>query len=330
VTRVGLYLDLRIPPGTRGADVYARTLDRVAEAERRGLEAAWVTEHHGFADGYLPAPLTAAAAIAARTHTLRIGTGVVVAPMLPVETLAEQAAVVDLVSGGRLELGVGAGWRAEEFTRVGADHRARYTTLEDQLRRLPGLWADGTVTPAPVQDPLPTWVGARGPRGARLAGRVGAGLLWLDPALLAPYAEGLAAGGWPREQGRLGGLVNVLLADDPVAAKEEVRAAARRNRASYRGNDDAAPSPVDGPAPLRSASARDATFPRLRVLAPDDAVAVVREQLATLGEQFPVTDVFCFADLGGLPAEVVDRHLELVTDVLRPGLAVPAPVGGAP
>ena len=95
--------------------------------------------------------------------------------MMPVETLAEQAAVVDLVSGGRLELGVGAGWRAEEFTRVGADHRARYATLEDQLRRLPGLWADGTVTPAPVQDPLPTWVGARGPRGARLAGRVGAG-----------------------------------------------------------------------------------------------------------------------------------------------------------
>jgi len=319
VTRVGLYLDLRIPPGARGADVYARTLDRVAEAERRGLEAAWVTEHHGFADGYLPAPLTAAAAIAARTRTLRIGTGVVIAPMLPVETLAEQAAVVDLVSGGRLELGVGAGWRAEEFTRVGADHRARYTTLEDQLRRLPGLWADGTVTPAPVQDPLPTWVGARGPRGARLAGRVGAGLLWLDPALLAPYAEGLAAGGWPRAQGRLGGLVNMLLADDPVGAKEEVRAAARRNRASYRGNDDAAPSPGD------------ATFPRLRVLTSDDAVAAIREQIAGL-HGFPVTDVFCFADLGGLPADLVDRHLELVTDVLRPGLAVPAPapVGGAP
>ena len=92
MTRVGLYLDLRIPPGARGTDVYARTLDRVAEAERRGLEAAWVTEHHGFADGYLPAPLTVAAAIAARTRTLRIGTGVVIAPILPVETLAEQAA----------------------------------------------------------------------------------------------------------------------------------------------------------------------------------------------------------------------------------------------
>ncbi|MEJ2885053.1 LLM class flavin-dependent oxidoreductase [Actinomycetospora aeridis] len=313
MTRVGLYLDLRIPPGTRGGDVYARTLDRVADAERRGLEAVWVTEHHGFADGYLPAPLTATAAIAARTRTLRVGTAVVIGPMVPVTTLAEQAAVVDLISGGRLELGVGAGWSAAELARVGADHRARYATLEDQLRRLPGLWADGTVTPAPVQDPLPTWVGARGPRGARLAGRVGAGLLWLDPALLAPYAEGLDG-----REGRLGGLVNVLLADDPDAAKAEVRAAAARNRASYSGNDDAAPAKTD------------ATFPKLRILTADDAVATIREQLAPLVGSFPVTDVFCFADLGGLPSDLVDRHLELVTDVLRPGLADPVPALGGP
>ena len=317
MTRVGLYVDLRIPPGSAGAEVYRRTFDRIVAAEDRGLEAVWVTEHHGFADGYLPAPLTAAAAIAARTRTLRVGTAVVIGPLVPVESLAEQAAVVDLVAGGRLELGVGAGWRAAEFTRVGADHRERYRTLERQLRRLPELWADGTVTPAPVQDPLPTWVGARGPRGARLAGRVGAGLLWLDPALLAPYVEGLAAGGWAPDRARVGGLVNVLLADDPDAAKDEVRTAARRNRASYSGNDDAA------------ATKGDTTFPKLRVLTGQDAVAAVREQLAPLVEHVPVTDVFCFADLGGLPDDLVDRHLELVTDVLRPGLA-PVPVGGAP
>ena len=323
MTRVGLYLDRRVPEGSDPAATYRRTLDRVAAAEERGLDAVWFTEHHGFADGYLPAPLTAAAAVAARTHRLRIGTAVVIGPLVAAETLAEQAAVVDLVSGGRLELGLGAGWRAEEFTRVGADHRGRYGTLEDQLRRLPELWADGTVTPAPVQRPLPTWVGARGPRGARLAGRTGAGLLWLDPALLAPYAEGLAAAGRPRDEGRLGGLVNVFLADDPDAAKAALRAAAGRNRSSYRGNS--------------GTSADDATFPRLRVLTADDAVAAVREQLAPLTgpDGFPVTDVFCFADLGGTPDDLVERHLELVTDVLAPGLAHPADAqpavaGGAP
>ncbi len=320
MTRLGLYVDLRVPPGQRGADVYRATLDRVAAAEERGLEAVWVTEHHGFADGYLPAPLTAAAALAARTRSVRIGTAVVIAPLVAAETLAEQAAVVDLVSGGRLELGLGAGWREEEFTRLGADHRGRYATLEARLRELPRLWADGVVTPAPVQDPLPLWVGARGPRGARLAGRSGAGLLWLDPALLGPYAEGLAEGGWPPGTGRLGGLVNLLLADDPDAAKAEIRSAAGRNRASYRGNDDAAARPSE------------AAFPRLRVRTGPDAAAELAEQLAGL-EGFPVTDVFCFADLGGLPAPLVERHLELVTDVLRPGLTRPAAsssAGGTP
>ncbi|WP_433801848.1 LLM class flavin-dependent oxidoreductase [Actinomycetospora sp. CA-084318] len=312
MTRVGLYLDLRVPAGRDAADVYRRTLDRVVAAEERGLGAVWVTEHHGFADGYLPAPLTMAAALAARTRRVRIGTGVVIAPLVPAETLAEQAAVVDLVSGGRLELGLGAGWRAEEFERVGADHRTRYDVLEARLARLPQLWADGTVTPAPVQDPVPTWVGARGPRGARLAGRAGAGLLWLDPDLIAPYREGLAAGGHA-DTGRLGGLVNVFLADDPDEAKARLREAAGRNRASYRGNDEAAKS------------SGDTTFPRLKVRTGPDAVAAVREQLAPLAGM-PVTDVFCFADLGGLPDDLVDRHLELVTDVLTPGLADAAAV----
>lgn len=308
MTRVGLYLDLRTPSGRDAASTYRRILDRVAAAEDRGLASVWVSEHHGFADGYLPAPLTMAAALAARTRRVRIGTAVVIAPLVPVETLAEQAAVVDLVSGGRLELGLGAGWRAEEFERVGADHRTRYRVLEKQLARLPELWADGTVTPAPAQDPLPTWVGARGPRGARLAGRAGAGLLWLDPDLLAPYAEGLEAGGHAPGTGRLGGLVNVFLADDPDEAKARLREAAGRNRASYRGNDDAA------------ARSGDATFPRLKVRTGPDAVAAVRDQLEPLAAM-PVTDVFCFADLGGLPEDLVERHLELVTDVLTPGLA---------
>lgn len=316
MTRVGLYLDLRHPdsdPGSRRgrafASVYARAFERVAAAEARGLDAVWLSEHHGFADGYLPAPLIAAAAVAARTSRVRVGTAVVVGPLMPPVALAEQAAVVDVISGGRLELGVGAGWRAEEFTRFGADFPARYAALEDGLRALPALWASGTASPPPVQQPLPTWVGARGPRGARLAGRVGAGLLWLDPALLEPYREGLAAGGHDPAAARMGGLVNLFLADDPDAAREQVREAGRRNRSSYRGNTDRADS---------------ATFPKLQVLTGAAAVDEVR----ACTEGMPVTDVFCFADLGGLPDDLVDRHHELVCDVLRPGLAgATAPAG---
>src|ERR1700761_2803745 len=109
--RLGLYYDLRNPAAARPWDqVYAATLDRISWADDAGIGAIWVTEHHGFADGYLPAPLTFCAAVAARTRQARVGTAVVVSPLLPDIALAEQAAVVDIISAGRLELGLGAGW----------------------------------------------------------------------------------------------------------------------------------------------------------------------------------------------------------------------------
>ena len=105
-------------------------MDRIGWADRAGIGAIWVTEHHGFADGYLPAPLTFCAAIAARTHQARIGTAVVVSPLIPPAALAEQAAVVDILSDGRLELGLGAGWREAEFASFGADYARRYEALD--------------------------------------------------------------------------------------------------------------------------------------------------------------------------------------------------------
>jgi len=301
--RLGLYYDLRNPGAARPwARVYAAALDRIAWADDEGIGAIWVTEHHGFADGYLPAPLTFCAAIAARTRRARIGTAVVISPLMPVTALAEQAAVVDILSGGRLELGLGAGWRAAEFRAFGADYRQRYEALDKAVRFLPDLWASGTVTPAPVQHPLPVWVGARGPRGARLAGRAGAGLLWIDPELMAPYLAGLAAAD-PPALPRVGGLVNVFLADDPDLAWGVIRENGRRNRASY---EDAG-----------GAAERAAAFPKLRVLTPAAAAAHITELCAGL----PVTDVFCFGDIGGLDDDLVDRHTELAVRELTPLLA---------
>lgn len=298
--RVGLYYDLRNPGTARPwPQVYADALRRIAEAEARGVDAVWFSEHHGFADGYLPAPLTFAAAVAARTTRVRIGTAVAVAPLAHPLALAEQAAVVDILSDGRLELGLGAGWREPEFAAFGADFGARYAVLERAVADLERSWRDGTATPPPVQRPLPVWVGARGPRGARIAGRTGAGLLWIDPDLLGPYRAGLAAGGHPATAARMGGLVNVFLADDPDAARERIRPAARSNRSSYAGND-------------RGAATSRAAFPKLTVLTAQDAAAFVADRAAGL----PVTDVFCFGDIGGLDPDLVDRHVELVAGTL--------------
>lgn len=301
--RLGLYYDLRNPAAARPwARVYAAALDRIAWADDKGIGAIWVTEHHGFADGYLPAPLTFCAAIAARTRRARIGTAVVISPLMPVTALAEQAAVVDILSGGRLELGLGAGWRAAEFPAFGADYALRYEALEEAVRSLPELWDSGKVTPAPVQRPLPVWVGARGPRGARLAGRTGAGLLWIDQDLMPPYLAGLDSAD-PPALPRVGGLVNVFLADDPDRARGLIRENGRRNRASY---EDAG-----------GAKGREAAFPKLRILTAAAAAAWIGELCAGL----PVTDVFCFGDIGGLGDDLVDRHTELAVRELAPLLA---------
>jgi alkanesulfonate monooxygenase SsuD/methylene tetrahydromethanopterin reductase-like flavin-dependent oxidoreductase (luciferase family) len=281
--------------------VYRRTLDRIVDAERRGLPSVWATEHHGFADGYLPQPLTFSAAVAARTSRLRIGTAIVIAPLMHPRALAEQAALVDVLSDGRLELGLGAGYREDEFAGFGADRDNRFQTLEAVADQLPGLWASGAVTPPPVQQPLPTWIGGRGPRCARIAGRLGAGLLWLDRELWTIYHQALVAAGHDPESARVGGLVNLFLADDPEAALAEIREAGRHNRRTYGRGDSA------GGGPLL----------RLQVLSPADAASQIADAIAGM----PVSDIFCFERIGALEGELVDRHVELLCDALPAALA---------
>lgn len=309
--RIGLFCDLRNPGGARPwTDRYETTLRRLAEGERRGLEAVWLSEHHGFADGYLPQPLVFAAAVAARTSRLRVGTAIALAPFVHEQALAEQAAVVDVLSGGRLELGLGAGWSADEFAAFGVDRARRYELLEQRARALSELWATGRATPPPVQAPVPLWLGVRGPRGARVAGRVGAGLLWIDRELLAPYREGLEEAGHDPATARMGGLVNVVLADDPEAALARIRGHGRHNRATYRG--------------ARQPGRPQAT-PGLEVLTP----AAAARRVAELTEGLPVTDVFCFESVGAADDDLFDRHLELLTGELPALLEEAATVGSS-
>ena len=114
--------------------------------------------------------MTFLAAVAARTSRVRLGTAVVLAPLHNAVEIAEQAAMVDLISGGRLDLGLGTGYRVPEYELFGADLRRRYAQTDAKAKEVRRLLSPGGVTPHPVQAEVPIWMGYQGPKGARRAG----------------------------------------------------------------------------------------------------------------------------------------------------------------
>jgi alkanesulfonate monooxygenase SsuD/methylene tetrahydromethanopterin reductase-like flavin-dependent oxidoreductase (luciferase family) len=316
---VGFLFDLRNPRQWQRpwADHYAYHLELCEEADRRGAGGVWFTEHHLFEDGYLPQPLTFAAAAAARTRHVRIGTAVVLPALRKPAQLAEEAALVDLISGGRLELGIGAGYRVPEYRLFDAEFGRRFAGTEHVVREVRRLWAEGGVTPAPLQDPVPLWGGFYGPRGARLAGRLGIGLLHISHEMFGHYRDGLIEGGHDPATARVSDLLPVFLADDPEAAWPRVAPHLAHQMNTYRQGSvegtDLPPPPLVTPEEFRDRPA-DGPWGALEILTPVDAAARIRERTQGL----PLAHLIFWADIAGLPEDLVARHIELVTDKLAP------------
>ena len=189
----GLIYDFRNPPQWRRpwGEFYDDLLEEVQLAEQLGYDHVWITEHHFIDDGYTPSVLPIAAAIARLTARIRIGTWVLLLPLHNAIRVAEDAATVDILSNGRLDLGVGLGYRIEEFEGFGVDRRRRAQIMEESLeiitRTLNGETVslagrhyqvkDVRVTPPPIQRPFPLWVGARSAAAARRAARFRANLM---------------------------------------------------------------------------------------------------------------------------------------------------------
>ena len=141
-------------------------------------------------------PLTALAAIAGATRRLRLATGVLIAPLRAPLLLAKTAATLDVLSGGRLDLGVGVGWQEEEYAAVGIPFAERWQRLEDGLRACRALWRDAPASfrsetvsfdelwclPRPLQtDGVPIWFGvALGPKNLARIVELGAGWMPMD------------------------------------------------------------------------------------------------------------------------------------------------------
>ena len=179
---IGIRFDLRAPAfGTAThAELYAACLDQCAWAEEQGLDLVVLSEHHGVDDGYLPAPLTLAAAIAGRTRRININIAALLVPLHDPVRLAEELAVLDLASGSRVGFVAGLGYREEEFSMAGVDRKARGRLLEEYVQVLRQAWSGEPfewrgrtirVTPRPRSEPL-MLVGGSTAAAARRAARL--------------------------------------------------------------------------------------------------------------------------------------------------------------
>ena len=164
---------------------YRENLEIFDAADRLGFDAVWVAQHH-FKDlgGFLPSPFPFLAAVAARTRRLRLGTSIIVLPFEHPLRVAEDAAVVDMISSGRLELGVGSGSDADEFEAFDVDINSRHQRTTDALITLKKALAGETLGTdgQRLQPPAPTlgdrlWLSALSIRGAQYAAQNDAGLL---------------------------------------------------------------------------------------------------------------------------------------------------------
>jgi len=166
------------------ARVLAETTELFVAAEELGFDSVWVAQHHfGHVVGRLPSPLPFLASVAARTRRIRLGTAVVILPTEHPVRLAEDAAVVDLLSGGRLELGLGSGTDPGVFTALGYDPERRRELMRDgldtlmaSLRGEPLPSGDVVYPPAPGLDRR-VWQGVFGPDRAREAAAAGTHVL---------------------------------------------------------------------------------------------------------------------------------------------------------
>ena len=165
----GIFLLMPSPLGAPSAEVYSRALEVALVAEKLGFHSVWMAEHHFSNYGYLPRPLVMASYVAAKTKRIRVGTGVIVLPLHHPLIVAEEVAMVDILSNGRLEVGLGRGYQPYEFDRFDqklSESRERWNESIDILQK---AWTsdvfshqgkyyqfdETTVLPTPLQKPHP-------------------------------------------------------------------------------------------------------------------------------------------------------------------------------
>jgi len=265
---IGLFTG-QVKPGTGRTfnQEYREVLEMARLAEALGFDSAWVSEHHGAGDGYLPSLLPLLAGIAGSTSRIRLGTGVMLAPFHDPTRLAEDAAVVDQLSGGRLILGLGLGWREEEFRMWGIPIRERLRRTTETVEILRRAWTgerfsfegrhyhydDVLVPPTPFAGGgVPIYLGGMNDPAIERAGRIADGYIrtrseyatWPEAVALAERGA-RSAGRDPTALG-YAQLQNAFPWDDAESGWEVIREGAAHHLGIYTGWAQGGDTPGQG------------------------------------------------------------------------------------
>ena len=321
--RFGLWYDFRNPPQWRQdpSRLYEAILGQAARAEALGWDDVWLSEHHFIEDGYTPSMLPLAAAIAARTKRIRVGTSVLLLPLHDPLRVAEDAATIDIVSNGRFDLGVSAGYRVGEFDGFAIPRRERDGRMAEAVEVLRRAFSgerftfegkyyryrDVQLSPLPVQKPMPIWLGGFLPKAIERAGRVGDGYISIGSIrpLVDKCLEAVRASGRDAETYEVaGGFPWLLVARDPERRwKEALPHFLYQLNLYARWYSEAGMSLVSA-ASNREELERMGFF----ILRPEQAVERIREYVAANR----VTRFYGWTVPPGLLPEWSDEHLELM------------------
>jgi probable F420-dependent oxidoreductase len=330
--RFGLWYDFRNPAQWHQSPdrLYCEILDQIAWGENNGFDDIWLSEHHFIGDGYLPSILPVAAAIAARTKQIRIASGVLLMPFHNPVRLAEDIAVVDVISGGRFELGVGVGFKHEEFDGFGVRFTERGARTNQSLEIIRRLLSGETVTfkseffdfknikvtPEPIQKPHPPiWLGGFTPAALRRAARYGDGFTVPGATrdVYDQYVAELKKQKRSTDNLRFASAVWCLVvSNDPEKTFSEAA-----DHVIYQANNYSKWLSAAGLPPL-SQQLQDHEQLRksglLQVVAPETAIEMIR----TIAAAVPITHFYSWTLPPGLPPRWAQTHLELFASKVIP------------
>jgi probable F420-dependent oxidoreductase len=322
---------------TEGGQYYPQALREAIRGEELGFHSVWLEEHHAVRDHYWPSPIVALAGFATRTSKIMLGTDIIVLPFYDPVRVAEDAAMVDVMSGGRFVLGVAIGYRPDEFELFRVPMKRRGARFAEQVEIIRSLWTQDEVNvdgefyqlqrsriePKPLTSPHPPiWIGGWGPLSLRRAAELGDAWLPGPTAGLekllscqGTYHQALAAAGKPNPE-EVPLTRELVIADTNEQAQEFAEKYLLINyRDEYGGGwehpligrEDA--SPVD----KLDALGRD----RFIVGNPERCVEIIQRFVDTFGVNHLIFRLY----FPGMPHEHIMRELELLSKEVMPAFS---------